>query len=1205
MNGHSNIDTIEATEHLKNILNVGKSETDSVKLKSLSNGNMEASGDGNLMMCEEPYQKINLCANKDSSHVAIYGTEVDIYSSPLEHGETCSQIIVEDMVDYGWEEKYYCGKLISIHMSGHYLAYVLKPASNKPGFVRILRTHLEIRHLIKDYKSEVKDIAFAHSTSQVLLGSVDARGELFVHKISDDGTVILCNLLIRILRPTEWTPSEHNRIIWCLYIPDDNESTEDDSANEDLTTLLVVTHDERAEIWNVDTVLKEHGPGNLTVDDVKGGVQAISDHKMPISTATFSPDGTALAIASLDGVVKFFQVSNLEKDISPRCLHQWVPHPQKSLSSLYFLDNYKNHRPDIQFWKFAVTGAENNTEIKVWSCESWICLQTIRIHPNLNDSVMPCLKAEIDLSSKYLFLSDIKRKVLFILHMEQEPVPSGLIICSLSEYRVPLPVLSLAIHSVSHSKSACRNSDDEGDRDQMGDCLNDVDDTPSKYIIKLFWIQTKTLQSCRIHYKPKTSSPLQSVGSVSSLSQDSYVFKDGLSDISLDGRESSNRSVKDLDISMTKGLCSVEDLALVSQSTPTSLSALPSHISTYPKCTEVLLTPDDFTSPSHSNLSGQSSYSMHEDLSSSAQKIESVSHLPDGIDSLPVEPSTLQRRKSSQHSATSSPSREVAEILAPTKVLHLDEITNETVAVIKDEVQSMNNNMTSFTTSGTSESNRNQADYHMKDWPQAPDPTKDYTISSRNDEELQGHSQHFHSDNREAVYQQEMNINKLKKSMSDHMQKLDSIVEVLQDQNSEIQRLQKEVKMLRHDQKLSQSNSNDNITNKLEHLLNQNLVPHYSKLENVVLKMVEEERRRSERELMVMSEEISATFSNKLDNTLKQELSSNIVPQINRVLDTIAQKMQLDFNQKLSATDTSLRDSFARYLKGKPFLDSISQILSTSLQGVVQASCKDVFQNNVVPSFDKACQHLFQQLNEQFNKGTVEYIQALDKHAQKTCASLDATVASIKEEISTLVTGAQQAIHTQSIKVENHSLDLMKQHEMLLSDMRQVVQEEVKKALREQTTAVLNSRSTTPVPHTDPQLQKQHMMQLVKQGNINEAFQQALSAMDVQLVLFLCESVNVDLVFGSSPCPLQQHVLLSLVNQLSADFNTKTEIRVRYIEDVIASLDSNDPIIKDHIRSVLENLQQRITTFLFKNPNHRFTRNLRRISLAINALIKC
>lgn len=56
---------------------------------------------------------------------------------------------------------------------------------------------------------------------------------------------------------------------------------------------------------------------------------------------------------------------------------------------------------------------------------------------------------------------------------------------------------------------------------------------------------------------------------------------------------------------------------------------------------------------------------------------------------------------------------------------------------------------------------------------------------------------------------------------------------------------------------------------------------------------------------------------------------------------------------------------------------------------------------------------------------------------------------------------------------------------------------------------------------------------------------QALSAMDVQLVLFLCESVSVDQVFGTSPCPLQQHVLLSLVNQLSTDLSVKTDIKIR------------------------------------------------------------
>ncbi|GIY27632.1 enhancer of mRNA-decapping protein 4 [Caerostris darwini] len=1169
MNGHSNIDTNEATEHLKNILNVGKSEADSAKLKTIANGSIKASGDGNLMMHEQKFQPIHLCADKDSSHVAIHGTEVDIFSSPLEHGETCSQIIVEDMVDYGWEEKYYCGRLISIHLSGLYLAYVLKPSNNKPGFVRIVRTHLDIRHLIKDYKSEVKDISFAHTTSQVLLGSVDARGELSVHKISDNGSEILCDLLIRILRPNEWTPSEHNRIIWCLFIPDDNESADDE--NEDFSTLLVVTHEERAEIWHVETVVKEHGQGNLALEDVKIGIQVISDHKMPITTATFSPDGTALAIASIDGVIKFFQVNTLNKDISPRCLHQWTPHPQKSLSSLYFLDNCKNHRPDEQFWKFAVTGAENNTELKIWSCESWNCLQTIKIHPNPNDSVVPCLKAEIDLSSKYLFLSDIKRKVLFILQLEQEPTPNGLIICSLSEYRVPLPVLSLAIAKISHSKSVHKNSDDEGERDQMGDCLNDADETFSKYIIKLFWIQTKSLQSCRIMYKPKISSPLQSV---SSLSQESFVFKDGLSDISHDGKDSPSVSVKDLDISANKSLCSIEEIPLMAHSPSASLSTLPSHMSNFSKCTEVLLTPDDFTSPSHSNLSGSNSFSLHEDINSSTPKCHSVSQLPDGIDSLPIEPNTMQRRKSSQHSATSSPSREVAEILAPTKVLHLDEIVNETTTEIKNE-DSSNNNL-AYTTSEVTELSRSQnIDFNVKDWPQAPDPGKNYTVAARSDE--------------------------LNQNLNDHMQKFDNIIEVIQSQNTEIQRLQREVKILRHDQKTYQANSKDSMTNKLELAINQNLAVHYSKVENLVLKMIEENRQHSEQELLAMSSQISATFSNKLENTLKEELSSSIVPLIHRALDTVAQKIHTDISQKFSTVDSSLRDSFTKHIKGKAFMDSISQTLSSSLQSSISSACNNTFQNCVIPAFEKTCQHLFSRLNDQFNKGTVEYILHLEKYTQKSCVAFDSSIAHLKEEVNKVI--SQQAMNSQAAKLENQTFDL-RQQETFLSSMRQIVQEEVRRALREQTTAVLNSRSTTPVPLADPQLQKQQLMQLVRQEKINEAFQQALSAMDVQLVLFLCENVNVDQVFGSTTCDLQQHVLLSLVNQLSADFNSKTDIRVRYIEDVIASLDANDPIIKDHIGSVLENLKQRISSFLFKNPNHKLARNLKRISLAINALIK-
>jgi enhancer of mRNA-decapping protein 4 len=49
----------------------------------------------------------------------------------------------------------------------------------------------------------------------------------------------------------------------------------------------------------------------------------------------------------------------------PRCLHQWSPHQGRPVTSLFFLDNHAHYQPDIQFWKYAVTGCDGNSELKV------------------------------------------------------------------------------------------------------------------------------------------------------------------------------------------------------------------------------------------------------------------------------------------------------------------------------------------------------------------------------------------------------------------------------------------------------------------------------------------------------------------------------------------------------------------------------------------------------------------------------------------------------------------------------------------------------------------------------------------------------------------------------------------------------------------------------------------------------------------------
>ena len=62
------------------------------------------------------------------------------------------------------------------------------------------------------------------------------------------------------------------------------------------------------EIWDINTVNSKYGSGPIQPLDKYEGYVCIHEHDMDLVDASFSPDGTAIATASLDGYVKFFQV---------------------------------------------------------------------------------------------------------------------------------------------------------------------------------------------------------------------------------------------------------------------------------------------------------------------------------------------------------------------------------------------------------------------------------------------------------------------------------------------------------------------------------------------------------------------------------------------------------------------------------------------------------------------------------------------------------------------------------------------------------------------------------------------------------------------------------------------------------------------------------------------------------------------------------
>lgn len=285
-----------------------------------------------------------------------------------------------------------------------------------------------------------------------------------------------------------------HRIIWCMYIPETPESSSQNdltSTGDDASRVFVLARKNRADIFNLDMLEQNYDlSSELDVDELSTGHLIIDEHKATILNASFSPDGSAIATASSDGEVNFFKISfassqtrtnsfnrnnqqQSDADVDarhsssssetlkageqsmPRCLKKWKPHDNKPISSLYFLDDHKNPSADAQFWSFILTGADFNREIKIWGCQKWECLQTLRFYaspwddlsvaPTNKQNPLPTFKTAIDLSSKYLVMSDITRKCFYVLHLMQDFDTNQAMCTAISEYLLTYPALSFAI----------------------------------------------------------------------------------------------------------------------------------------------------------------------------------------------------------------------------------------------------------------------------------------------------------------------------------------------------------------------------------------------------------------------------------------------------------------------------------------------------------------------------------------------------------------------------------------------------------------------------------------------------------------------------------------------------------------------------------------------------------------------------------------
>ncbi|KAG8144017.1 putative Enhancer of mRNA-decapping protein [Naja naja] len=1256
----ASIDIEDATQHLRDILKLdrpGGSVNENQRTSSSYNGDLNgllvpdptAAGDGSSSTKPVPQtvplgalqdkQVICLSGDDNSTCMVILAKDVEIVassdSSITSKARGSNKVKIQPVARYDWEQKYYYGNLIAV--SNAYLAYAIRGASSGSAMVRVLSVSTAERTLLKGFTGGVADLAFAHLNSNQL-ACLDEAGNLFVWCLSMENGKI--------------------QIIWCPFIPDENE----DSCEEGSQTLALL-HEDRAEVCDLDIIRANHSSWPVEVTNIKEGYIVVKGHSTRLSEGALSPDGTVLATASHDGY---------------------------------------------------------NQELKMWCTVSWTCLQTIQFSPDIFSSVSvpPSLKVCLDLSAEYLILSDVQRKVLYVMELVQNQEEGKAYFSSISEFLLTHPVLSFGIQMVSRCRlrhtevlSAEEESDGISAEGAQG---SGTTGSAAGVLIKLFCVHTKALQDVQIRFQPlhspDTVTPVPPHGSREDFGMEGRVSEKG----SIHGSQPDLRRISELSV---------------------PVDFLPPSNDTKPK----LMTPDAFMTPSTSlqQTTGSPGSGISSLTAVTTMSSTSVGEppLPRPSEDMSLSPKmqldgslTLSGSSGSLQASPRNHSEEVEPLVvpqsSPTRERSPDVISSASTAMSQDipeiasetlqrsfgaapsglpvEILDSNHHTDSMASAASalhllSPRNRHSSEPSHHSLDMAPNevdmltapslleaalPQENVALDSgvsqppRNEvEEKHKSSCHRHTyrllqhDSQDASAEQSDHDDEVaslatssggfttkvtaqrlpvkdwkakvspraspklkrkgKKDDRDAPQSprsfdQQSAPEYQEELMSLLRTQQREIAELRQNQMELMQRLADHLD-----AVQSSLMGH---IERVIDSQQEQEQRRLEQALaegqqrsgqlqehlsQQLSQSLSTAACNRLERTIREEMKKTVPPCVSKSLDPITAQLSNTIANKLTAIEGSLKENVAKLVKSKNLTDTIARAATDTLQVPMQTAFREAFQSIVLPAFEKSCQSMFQQINDTFKQGTQEYILQLEaqlknKKANKrpgtlSWASSGRWSALSKVQLTKWHPPLQPACILRS-SISFRSLWA----KSILAQVQRVIKGEVSTAMKEQQAAVtssimqaMRSAAGTPIPatHLDFQSQQAHMLQLLQQGHLNQAFQQALTASDLNLVLYVCETVDAQKVFGQDPCPLSQPVLLSLIQQLSSDIGSRTELKLNYLEEAVMHLDHSDPITRDHMGSVMNQVRQKLFQFLQVEPHNNASKPARRLMIMLQGLV--
>ncbi|KAL6513964.1 hypothetical protein OROHE_019420 [Orobanche hederae] len=315
-------------------------------------------------------------------------------------------------------------------------------------------------------------------------------------------------------------------------------------------------------------------------------------------------------------------------------------------------------------------------------------------------------------------------------------------------------------------------------------------------------------------------------------------------------------------------------------------------------------------------------------------------------------------------------------------------------------------------------------------------------------------------------------------------------------------------------------------------------------------------------------------LTNMISNCLNKDLPAIVEKNVKRELTTVGQSVARTITPAIDKTiSASIAESFQKGV-GDKAVNQLEKSVSSKLEATVARQIQAQFQTSgkqtlqevlkssleasVVPAFEMSCRTMFEKVDAAFQKGMVEHSTAIQQQVEASHSPLALALRDAVNSATSL---------TQTLGSE------------LLDGQRKLLALTVAGASSKAPNLLINQLNNGSLGGLHEKLEvppdpTKELSRLIAERKYEAAFSAALHRNDVTIVSWLCSQVDMPVILSTSPLPLGQGVLLSLLQQLACDISSETPRKLTWMMEVLSVINPTDPVILVHVRPIFDQVYQ-------------------------------